>query len=67
MNVFYVDEFYKLNFELVFFVFSFSVGGVLKGWFKEFNNFGLMVFVGGDVEFFVENFSNFLIVLGDYI
>ncbi|HHY2541637.1 TPA: DUF637 domain-containing protein, partial [Pseudomonas aeruginosa] len=65
-NVFYVDEFYKSNFELASPVSSFSVGGALKGWFKEFNNFGSTVSAGGDVELSAENFSNLSIASGDY-
>ncbi|HFQ8479261.1 TPA: DUF637 domain-containing protein, partial [Pseudomonas aeruginosa] len=65
-NVFYVDEFYKSNFELASPVSSFSVGGSLKGWFKEFNNFGSTVSAGGDVELSAENFSNLSIASGDY-
>ncbi|EPX9590786.1 deaminase domain-containing protein, partial [Pseudomonas aeruginosa] len=65
-NVFYVDEFYKSNFELASPVSSFSVGGTLKGWFKEFNNFGSTVSAGGDVELSAENFSNLSIASGDY-
>ncbi|HCJ1252995.1 TPA: DUF637 domain-containing protein, partial [Pseudomonas aeruginosa] len=45
---------------------SFSVGGALKGWFKEFNNFGSTVSAGGDVELSAENFSNLSIASGDY-
>ncbi|MGV8358535.1 cytidine deaminase-like fold-containing protein, partial [Pseudomonas aeruginosa] len=65
-NVFYVDEFYKSNFELASPVSSFSVGGALKGWFKEFNNFGSTVSAGGDVELSAEDFSNLSIASGDY-
>nr|WP_238335495.1 deaminase domain-containing protein [Pseudomonas aeruginosa] len=65
-NVFYVDEFYKSNFELASPVSSFSVGGALKGWFKEFNNFGSTVSAVGDVELSAENFSNLSIASGDY-